>query len=221
MKKLLLLTAVSCCAFPSFVGAAQNGEIVFEILRNGQPFGQHSLRFKPKGNDTRVLIDIEMKYMLGPVALFRYEHSNEEIWRGDRIVSMSSQTNDDGDDFYVDAQWGADAINVEANSDVYEGPSSVYSTSYWNKAMVKSSQVLNTQNGRIEDIAFNYQGRQDFDVQGVTLKADHYKVQSKIPLDIWYDSKSKEWVGLKFKVRGSDIEYRRLTPINGSAKPVN
>lgn len=212
MKKLLFCSVFVFYAPPALAVMPDGGEIVFEILRNGSSFGEHRVRFEPQGDKTRVLIDIAMKYALGPVALFRYEHSNEEIWQGDRILSMTSQTDDDGDDYYVDARWG-EVLEVEANGEAFDAPARIYTTSYWNPVGLKAGQLLNTQKGIVEGIDVRFEGRGDFMVLDEARKADHYRVNSKLPLDVWYDAKTQQWVGLKFSVRGSEIEYRRLTPI--------
>ena len=185
----------------------------FEILRDGQPFGSHKLSFSEQQNLTRVLIDIEMRYTLGPFTVFRYEHSNEELWKGDRLVSLTSQTNDDGDQYAVNATWG-DVLKVDANGERFEAPSDIYTTSYWNPVMLRQDQLLNTQKGEIEDVEVRFVGQEEFVTEQDVLKADHYKVNASLPLDVWYDSATKQWVGLKFTVRGSEIEYRRLTPID-------
>ena len=212
MRKLLLISAAFFVSAPAHAVVPDSGEIVFQILRNGSNFGTHSVVFDERGDETHVQIDINMKYALGPVAFFRYEHSNEEVWKGDRILSLSSQTYDDGDDYAVQASWDS-VLSVDANGERYEAPKNLLTTSYWNPATLKSDQLLNTQKGQVEDIEVTYLGREDFYTAKDVLKADRYKVQSKVPIEVWYDAKSKQWVGLKFSVRGSDIEYKRLTPI--------
>ena len=217
MRKFLLTSAFCLIFVPAHAVVPDSGEIVFQILRNGSDFGKHSVVFDEREQETRVQIDINMKYALGPVAFFRYEHSNEEVWKGDRIVSLSSQTYDDGDDYSVQASWG-NVLSVDTNGKRYEAPKGLLTTSYWNPATLKSDQLLNTQKGQVEDIEVTYLGRKNFETAVEALKADHYKVQSKVPIEVWYDSKTKQWVGLKFSVRGSDIEYKRLTPIYGQER---
>ena len=187
-------------------------EIVFDIYRNGSLFGEHRVAFDREGERTFVDIDINMKYALGPVTLFRYEHQNKEVWSGDEILSMDSQTNDDGTAYNVDAQWGKE-LDVEVNGEAYEAPPSIYSTSYWNPVALKSGQLLNSQKGQIEDVNVTYVGQDTIQTENESVKADHYKIDASVPLEVWYDTETKQWVGLKFSVRGSEIEYKRKTPV--------
>ena len=214
MRKLFFVSlALVAAPGPAHAVIPDTGEIVFEILRNGSSFGEHRVEFQERGGQMLVQIDIEMKYALGPIALFRYEHSNEEVWKGNKILSLSSQTYDDGDDYSVQASWGR-TLNVETNGERYEAPAKLYTTSYWNPVTLKSDQLLNTQKGRVEDVKVTYQGREVFETANETLQADRYSVLSKVPLDVWYDAETRQWVGLKFAVRGSEIEYKRITPVN-------
>ncbi len=220
MKKILLFGTALVFAQPAYAVIPASNQIVFDIYRNGEPFGQHILKFKKEGDKTRVLIDISMKYDLGPITVFRYEHSNEEVWQGDKILSMASQTYDDGDDYAVKAIWG-DVLKVDVTKDdkasAYEAPKELYTTSYWNKVSLKADDLINSQKGQIEDVEVTNLGRKDFTTGHDTVKADHYKVEASVPLELWYDAETDQWVGLRFKVRGSDIEYRRVTPIGAPA----
>lgn len=209
MKQILLFFLVFLFVKPVHAVIPDNGEIVFEIFRNGESFGMHRLQFEENGNQTRVLINIEMAYKIGPIALFRYTHSNEEIWQGNKIISMTSQTYDDGKDYTVNAVWG-DVLQVAVNDQTFEAPSQILTTSYWNPVTINSKRLLNTQKGVIQDIDVNYAGEVQIDGPQGPVAADHYKVMAKFPIDVWYDAKSREWVGLKFTVRGSEIEYRRI-----------
>ena len=214
MKKYPFLCGMAGAIFvsPAFAVIPDTGKIEFQILRDGKPFWQHIVSFEEQGDLTRVLVDIEMKYDLGPVTLFRYEHSNEELWKGDKVVSLSSQTNDDGDDYAVNAEWG-NILKVDANGEQYEAPADVFTTSYWNPVTLRTDKLLNTQKGKIEEIDVRLVGQEEFVTETDVLRADHYKIQASVPLDVWYDSKTNQWVGLKFTVRGSEIEYKRLTPV--------
>lgn len=192
----------------------KDGLIEFQILRNGDAFGTHTLSFSKDGLDRIVDINIAMAATIGPITLFRYTHENREIWRGDTPISLVSKTNDDGDDYSVDVQWLDSNVVASVNNAKFEAPGPLLPTSYWNPIFLKTkSDLLNTQKGRIEPMIIEKVGIDDINVGGEMRKADHYKIKATLNLDIWYDQETQEWVGLKFKVRGSDLEYKRLDPI--------
>jgi len=186
-------------------------EIHFQILRNGSPFGTHSLVFSENEKDQTVVdINIQMKYSLGPVNIFKYVHSNQEIWEGNEIVSVNSYTYDNGEEYSVEAVWYDDYADIRAQNKSYDAPASIYSTSYWNKAMLEADELLNTQKGNIEKIKVTSLGKEDIISEGQTIEAEAYQLDAHIPLKIWYDADSKEWVKLKFTIRGSELEYVRV-----------
>ena len=192
----------------------QDGELIFNILRNGNNFGQHRLFFeKEQDGTTFVDVEIEMKFSLGPINLFRYEHRNSEMWQGDKIVALDSETYDDGDQYQVQAEWNKEGVDIIAQQNQYNAPASIYSTNYWNPVILKADQLLNSQKGILEDINVTSLGTELFNVQGQDIEARKYQIEASIPIDIWYDLKTDQWVGLAFQVRGSDIRYERLTPI--------
>ena len=217
-KKLLLTFLVCIYANPALAFIPDSNTLTFDIFRNDKALGEHRVSFEKENGNTIVNINIDMQYDLGPITLFRYAHQNTEIWKGNKVLSMKSTTNDDGDDYKVDATWAKQSVNVTANENTFEAAPTIFPTSYWNPVFLKSDQLLNTQKGEIEDITVTKAGTKNITIAGETITADHYKVAASIPLDLYYDQKSKQWVGLEFEARGSTIKYRRTTPINGNTQ---
>lgn len=211
MRQYAFILSTLVVSSPAYAVIPQQGELVFDIYRNGKPFGTHSLSFTEEAGQTRVQIDINMEYALGPIPLFSYEHSNVEVWKGDQILSMNSETDDDGKAYKIDAEWG-DQLSVSANGEDFTAEP-IYTTSYWNPVAMKSDQLLNTQKGEVEDITVDFKGVEDFKVGDDALKAKRYSVDASVPIEIWYDQATEQWVGLEFKIRGSNFEYRRRTPL--------
>ena len=210
IKTSLMFLGALLPVLPAHAVIPQQGELLFDIYRNGKPFGTHRLVFDQDGDKTRVQIDINMEYALGPVTLFRYDHSNMEVWKGDNILSLVSETDDDGTDYKVEAAWGRQ-MEVSVNGDNYAAEP-MYTTSYWNPVALKDDQLLNTQKGKIEPVTVQFLGVEEFQTPSQTLKAKHYSVEASVPLELWYEEKTGQWLGLKFNARGSDFEYRRVTP---------
>ncbi len=191
-----------------------NGEIVFEILRDGQPFGIHRLHFTPQHDGMlRVDIDISMRFSIGPLTLFRYHHTNTEYWRNDRLLKLESATNDDGRKYFVRAFWEDQSVTIKTQDKTYEAPISLYSSSYWNPIMLRAEKVLNTQKGDVENIHATHLGTIEKQVNRDIIAVDHYRVEAAVPIDVYYHAETRQWVGLSFRARGAAISYRRLTPL--------
>lgn len=188
-----------------------NKEIHFQILRNGNSFGTHSMEFSENDKgQTVVNIDIRMDYYLGPINLFDYEHVNREIWSGNKILSVNSETYDNGEKYSVKAKWYEDYVDIQTQREVFDASAKIYSTSYWNKEMLKADQLLNTQKGNIEDVQITSLGVEDIISEGQNIKAQAYQIDANVPIKVWYAVDTQEWVKLRFTIRGSELEYVRV-----------
>ncbi len=216
MKHIVLHTFVLMLSLTSSALAVvpDNNKIVFQILRNGDAFGMHKIEFeKDESGELTANIDINMEFALGPITLFNYDHTNKEVWQGDQMISMNSQTDDDGTDYNVDANWGNDSVSITVNGERYEAEKSLYTTSYWNPVTIKSNKLLNTQKGKIEDISVTKLPTEELIVAGEKRTAQPFDIQASVPIKIYYDVETSQWIGLEFKVRGSEMVYKRLTPV--------
>lgn len=213
---ILFLTLIPLNAF-AFIPESQ--EIAFDIYRNGEKFGTHTLQFQEKENgQTEVKININMRYCLGPVCLFRYEHQNTEIWQNDRILSMVSETYDDGDDYAVQAYWDKSMVDVTTIDNQFDASPDIFTTSYWNSVVLRQSQLLNTQKGNIEDIQIENLGVYEVSTAFGDVQANAYKIDASVPITIFYDTKTRQWVGLEFSVRDSKIVYQLVSPVEVANK---
>ncbi|MBN8521147.1 MAG: hypothetical protein J0L77_04520 [Alphaproteobacteria bacterium] len=213
---VIALSPFSAMASSPASGVPSDGKISFDIFRSGKKLGTHSVAFNQEADTTRVKIKINMAYQLGPVTLFRYAHTNTEIWRHNKPVSLKSETNDDGTPHFVEAAWQASTLKVKTDTQSFDTPSSVLATSYWNKDMLRAKKLLNSQTGELMPIRTEYKGRATMAIAGQTRDVDSYILNKKgeDPIEVWYDTQTREWVGLKFTARGAKIEYRRTDPIS-------
>lgn len=218
MKNIIAVLIITMFAIsPAFAasGKPADGKMLFEILRDGKVVGTHALEFKTlTKTKTEVDIAINMLVKLGPIPVFRYAHKNKEIWDKNRPVSVKSTTNDDGELFDVSANWRSGVMMVSANGKEDQFlDSSIYPSSYWNPISLKASAFLNTQKGNEMPIKVKYLGIKDVDTAQGARPARTYLIDAYIPITINYDTRTQEWIGLSFKVRGSNLVYRRIDPI--------
>lgn len=218
MKQIILTLFITFISLPAYAAIPESNQINFEILRNGKPFGTHSLNFSRQDNQLIVDINIEMNYYLGPIRVFKYRHTNQEIWDSGakKLVSFQAQTDDDGKDLYVNAFFEGGKTIVEGSDGSYEAKGNILGTTYWHQDMLKQSRLINTQYGTLDEITITDLGEEDFEVQDKIMTARHYRMNDGTrEVDFWYDVETGQWVGLKFEIRGSNLEYRLLTPLEG------
>jgi len=194
----------------AFAGIPDGGEIKFQVLRNGNPFGVHTLNFSETAEGyTQVDIAIKMTVSAGPINFFRYEHDNKEIWDGDRLIALSAATNDNGDDYFVNANWNGDQFEIQGSAQNRLLDEPLFSTSYWHPSFLQQTDLLNTQKGNIDQIEVTAQA--DDMVNGRPATKYILRVNDERDISVWFDKETDQWVGLNFSIRGQNITYNRLT----------
>jgi len=185
--------------------------LAFRIIRKGSVIGTHVINFGHDDERLTVSIAVDIVVGIGPIALFRYTHQATEQWRGNQLISMQTQTNDDGTRDRLTVRRDGLGLAVESSQvPAYVAPADAYPGSHWNPQMLQRP-VINTQNGRLlrphviplnrEKVAF---------ASGATVEARHFSVRGDANLDTWYDA-SPSWVALRFIAHeGSEIRYERV-----------
>lgn len=143
----------------------------------------------------------------GPITLFRYEHRNREVWRDGRLVALDTETNDDGRIYSVSARESDAGLEVTSSANgTFTAPADIIPTSYWNPATVSQTQLLDTQRGRIIDVAVAPIATREIPVDGAAVAAQEYEMTGDLTLRLLYSQKN-EWLNVTFMARGSEVDY--------------
>lgn len=183
--------------------------IAFDVLREDSTIGRHVIGFREEGRDLLVDIDIDLEVRFAFLTLFRYQHRNRERWRDGRLISLDSQTDDDGSPYWVKAQAVENGLQVESSEARFIAPAETLPTSYWNPATVRQRRLLDSQRGRLLDVEIKPSGRSRVVLPQGIIEAQRYRVDGDLKLDIWYGP-DQAWVKLAFEAKGTEIEYSPL-----------
>ncbi len=209
-RRTLLLAAPALLMSRGLAAAVPPGNrIAFGVTRNDSPIGTHVLEFAREGGDVRVSIAIDFAVRFLGVTAFRYTHRNTELWRGDRLISIASTTDNNGTPLAVKALAQGRGIAVEGTeSGAYVAPEEAISTSYWHAAFLRG-QKIDTQGGRLLSTSLERLGEEEVTVAGRQVPATRWRITGDLTLDIWYD-RSGGWSALRFvRGDGSVIRYAR------------
>lgn len=211
----LMLTLVVA---PVFAAIPEDKALDFQVLRGGDEIGTHSLRFEERGEELHVFVEIELEVSLVFIPVYSYSHRNHEVWRDGELVSLSSETDDDGTQYQVEAQATDDGLQVSSSEEgEFTAPADMLTTSYWNPDAMERERLLDTQFGRIVELRVDEQGRENLDTQAGSVEATRYSISGDLDLDIWYDREG-QWSGLEFEARGKPVRYMRAPLSSGSAE---
>ena len=182
-------------------------EIRFDVLRQGNAFGSHTVTFE-QGPDNALVAKtkVGLKAGLGPITVFRYDLTASETWRGGELVAVTGQVNDDGKKHSMKASRSGAALDVQGTVFKGKAPADIVPASHWNYAQTKTGELLSTEDGEILKVTVKPRGRETIKAGGKTIEANRYLMDSDIDVDLWYDDQGR-WVKLAFEARGQQIEY--------------
>lgn len=182
----------------------------FTAYRNGSRLGSHRIDFAEEGN--RLTVDIELVFdvKLAFIPVYRYRHKNREIWEDGRLVSMSTETDDNGTDYKVEATKDGDHLLVDGVDGRLELPGDTLTTSYWNEAAMAKRAWLDTQRGQLARSEVTKKPAEAVRVEGKDVEATPYDLVGDITCTLWY--RDDRWVKLRFVGEDSSVIDYTLEP---------
>ncbi len=229
-RRSFLLATVATAAAPAVRAAdgafPYGASLVFSAYRNGQPIGTHALGFQPEPGGVVVTTAIDFAVRTLGLVVYRYRHRCQESLAHGRLRTLSSQTNDDGADYAVEARQEADGLLVQRREPqsvvktstgdeaaqhagwIREGrPASLLPSTHWNIEQTHRSSLLNTQSGKVSRVTVSELGRETVKTAKGSLAATRYVYAGDIPMNQWFDGRGR-WVKSTFQAfDGSTIEY--------------
>jgi hypothetical protein len=214
------------------VCAQEHASYIF--YRDGKPVGRHVVESSGQGAGLRVRVETQIQVQLADrITLFRYSHRASETWDGDRLVSMESQTDDNGKNFRVIANRGGSGLAIRATVPDVEAasigdrmlsfqafgtseklveqvaPADLVPTNWWHHRIVRQTRLLNSQTGSISTIAIQQLGNEVVQTGLGQLAASRYRMTGVVTQDLWYDGRGR-WIKSSFRARdGSAVELVR------------
>ncbi|MGI9436035.1 MAG: DUF6134 family protein [Geminicoccaceae bacterium] len=193
-------------AGPSWAIASAIEPTTFIAYRNDSLFGYHKLNFTESGPRLTVDIEIAFDYKLAFIPLYRYRHRNREIWEDGRLVALTTETDDDGTNYRVEAKAEGDRLLVSGSGGKLILPAGTPSTSYWNEKTLERGEWLDTQNGKLARSTVTSRNPEPIMVAGKEVIAKAYDLAGDITCTLWYHN--DRWVKLRFIASDqSIIEY--------------
>jgi hypothetical protein len=181
------------------------------VLRDGQPVGNYRLEFSRDGEELTVSGELSVDVRAGFLPLFVYRHAAREVWRGDRLVALDSETYDNGRRLRVAGRATAEGFLIDGTDGRALAPADIRPTSFWRQDTVAQARLLDAETGRVLSIAATLiGGERSGGPEASPLQRYRLSGQIKHDLELWYEA--GRWVSARFRMLGSDIEFRALKP---------
>lgn len=209
MKPTILSAAVLIAlltAAPILAAIPYNSGLSFEVLRDDSSIGHHRVDFERKGDELHVKVDIELAVKLAFVTVFRYTHQNHEVWKDGRLVSIETQTNDNGDEYRLTGRATEEGFAIEGHAGSRTLPAGIIPTSYWHPDTVEQTQLLDTQKGRLMEVTIGREGVDNLQLGGRSVEVERYRVSGDLRMRLWYTPDGR-WSKVAFEARGEEVVY--------------
>lgn len=198
----LLSVLAASAAIPA--RAAEATPEGFVIFCNGQPVGSSVIRFRRDGEELVVETAASARITAGFLTLFTYRHVGREVWHGDRLVALDTQTDDNGTRMAVRGRATPDGFRVEGIDGAALLPADIRPTSYWRHDAMQQRRLLDTENGRVLDVTAIEIGRP----AGQGAPRVKYRLSGQVKHELTLSYEQDRLVAASFRKLGSDIEFR-------------
>ncbi|MCW9046525.1 MAG: DUF6134 family protein [Gammaproteobacteria bacterium] len=182
----------------------------FIAYLDNSKIGYHNFEVNISDSKTTVKTQAEFDVTFMFISVFKYVHSNFEVWNNGCLVKLNSITNNDGEDLFVNLLNSDGLTHIETTSKKLSKPDCVRSFAYWDEELIKSKVLMNTQSGELLDVTHTLVGTEKILINDKLVDTKRYQLQGKdeqgidIDISLWYN-KNNHWVALESKLENDRI----------------
>ena len=207
--KLFVLAVVLAISANAWSKKSAVDDLQFEVLLDGKPIGFHHFRIID-GVDARTIeVNAEFDVRVLFVPVYRYRHSNTEVWQDGCLARIESQTDSNGKLFAVSGQRGSDNYNIKTGSVSQSYPlDCLMSFAYWDREILQQELLLNAQTGEVIGVEIQSLGEQRLDLADREVVAEVYRIVSiaeGIDIKLWYAASSGRWLSLESRLENGRL----------------
>jgi len=181
----------------------------FEVRYKGDPIGSHVVKGSENGAEVHAVTNIHLLVKAAFITLYSFDHQSEEVWRDGRLVSLRSETRDEGQTFRITGAATADGFRLDGSGGPFIAPPGLLtSNSMWYAAIVAQEKLIDAQHGGVVGVSTRKLRDEPRTVLQRPVMTSRYTfITPHCAGDIWYDE-ARNWVGAEFERQGAHIEYR-------------
>jgi len=187
-----IAAAISLCAIAGAMPAIAGQRVyVYSILH---PFygdiGTLTETIDRSPEATRSDWRLRVAVRLLGVVVYRQESDTIEVMRGDRLVSLQSVTNKDGQHFEVHGEAQGDQFFDSTMAGSFAGPATIAPSDPWMLRRTGAETVVYMDTGRIIDVVISGGEYATVSANGIFVSARHFIVIGDKRQDIWLDNQT-------------------------------
>ena len=143
------------------------------------------------------------------LTVFAFKHNSLEIWQGNRLTSLVSETVEYGETFQVTGELTAQGFRVVGKGAPFiAAPDALTSNDLWQPALLQQSVVIDAQHGGVIGVSAHKLADEQITVTGHDVRTTRYRfITPYLAGSIWYDEQGR-WVHGEFERDAAQIVYR-------------
>ena len=203
MRHNCLIAAISMLALAALLptASAAPARTEYTVVREGSEIGRHVIEIERQGDATTVKISTNVVVKVAFIPVYRFEQSSNESWKANRLLTLQSQTNDDGKMHTLSVSREADHLNIAADGRPARGDQALLPASLWHVGTISQSTLLNTVTGAIMRVRITDKGENPVNTGHGQISARHYQLSGELERELWYDRAGNL---VRLELKGSD-----------------
>jgi hypothetical protein len=192
--------------------ATARRDLRFRVLRHGSAIGEHRVTFRPDGARLTVETHVDIAVKVLFFTAFRFKHEAEEVWQSDRLLSVTSTTDDNGTLLQVSGHAVADGFRIiGADGPFLASAHLLTSNALWDSRIVRETRLIDVQHGGEIGLVATQLGDEHVDTpQGPVRASRHHMITPYYAGSVFYDSDGR-WVKGLLELKGERVEYALAT----------
>ncbi len=187
-------------------------EMEFRVFLDSREIGHHKFVIDNHGDTEIIYSDARFDASILFVPVYRYRHSNTEVWRNGCLATIDSTTDDNGDRQRVNGEILGNGFKVVTEkSDRTLREDCVMTFSYWNPEFLKQPRLLNAQNGEYVPVSVASLPDREVEVLHRKVPARGFRLRSEsgeMEITVWYRRSDDQWLALEAAVdAGKTLRY--------------
>jgi hypothetical protein len=216
MRHSFIKSTVLCTLATGLIGslgaissAHADETLNYQVLKDGEPIGFETVEITdtPDGYTAAITTRTDVKVLF---LQFQYGHSRLEKWRNDQLVSVDTDTNDDGSPYTYKAEYEGDCFEVAgkgvAKRDACDG---AWPLTLWREDVTTKTSLYSVINAEPYAVTTRKTGTETLAINNREIPATHYVMTGDVQRDLWYGDDGR-LLKTSFKRKGYDIDFIRV-----------
>ncbi|MFC4237517.1 DUF6134 family protein [Thalassospira xianhensis] len=216
MRHSFIKSTVLCTLAAGLIGslgaissAHADETLNYQVLKDGEPIGFETVEITdtPDGYTAAITTRTDVKVLF---LQFQYGHSRLEKWRNDQLVSVDTDTNDDGTPYVYKAEYEGGCFEVAgkgvAKRDACDG---AWPLTLWREDVTTKTSLYSVINAEPYAVTTRKTGTETLAINNREIPATHYVMTGDVQRDLWYGDDGR-LLKTSFKRKGYDIDFIRV-----------